>query len=100
MTAAQYEALQETLQVILNNQKAINDNMTAFQQEMKNKFHLLDMQMELRKTHEQLADSHHDIVREEARQIKAILLKEVLPVLTPPSPTAVALDSDNDSPSQ
>jgi hypothetical protein len=55
--------------------------MTAFQEDMQRRFDLLDMQMHLRQIHEQLADSHHDIVREEARQIKAILLNEVLPKL-------------------
>ncbi len=84
MTDTQYKSLQETLQLVLQNQQAINDNMTAFQQEMERKFELMDMQMHLRQTHEQLADSHHDIVREEARQIKAILLKEVLPKLPDP----------------
>lgn len=84
MTDTQYKSLQESLQLMLQNQQAINDNMTAFQQDMERKFHLLDMQMHLRQTHEQLADSHHDIVREEARQIKAILLSEVLPALQSP----------------
>ena len=79
MTEAQYTALPETLQVVLANQQAINDNLTALKNEVELKLITLEGAMELRRGHEQLADAHHDIVREEARQIKALLIKEVLP---------------------
>jgi hypothetical protein len=79
MTETQYNALQETLQGVLANQQAINDNLTAFKTEVELKLLTLEGEMTLRRTHEQLADAHHDIVREEARQIKALLINEVLP---------------------
>jgi len=81
MTDAQYKALQETLQVILQNQQALNDNLNSFAHLTELRFQTLDGTLALNRTATQLADAHVEVVREEARLIKQVLLNEVLPSL-------------------
>ena len=93
MTEAQYTALQETLQVVLQNQQALNDNLNAFAHLTELRFQTLDGTLALNRTATQLADAHVEVVREEARLIKQILLNEVLPslsILTTGSPAPPA----------